>query len=103
MFDILENINDLLCYPYIIAVSCFSYLCLRYIFKKPSNRTIFIVLVISGITMYLCRFMIDQDMSDHNDEESLFLSFFIAAVAHEGITRYILSRFDSTSINKKTV
>ena len=96
----IDEINELLCYPYMIGVSCLAYLLLKYLFKNPSNQLVFLVLLCSGGLMFALRFWIDSDAADPDNKESLLLSFCVAAVAHEAITRLILSKFNSTNINK---
>lgn len=96
--EILSEINSLLCYPYIVAVSIFAYLILRYVVKNPNNTIIFLSLVGCGIAMYLLRSQLDHDTNDVI-EESYLLSFLVAAVTHESVTRLVLSKFERTAIS----
>ena len=96
----IEKINDLLCWPYIVAVSLFSYSILKYIFKKPNNLKVFMVLTVTGVALFFFRHLIDGMSDGHNEHESYLLSFAIATIAHEGITRLILSHFKVTRLSE---
>ena len=111
-----QKVNSLLCYPYMVSVVLCTYVVLKYLFKTPPNWFKLLILVLSGIAMSVTWYFINPegDVTKLPDgtlvgNESLFMSFMFAAAFHEVITRFLLSKFESTDfkhggvfkINKK--